>query len=110
MHPLTRIHRTYVAIKGFVIALGMILFGLAIGTLAVPLFRVGAAFADWSADIASASNIFAIICIVIALGAIGYGVSRIFEALPWITPTRVSNAPGRSRLASRTDLRKSRVI
>jgi uncharacterized membrane protein len=110
MHPLVRIHRAYVAFKAVVIALGMILLGAAVCAIAFVAIRLGMTFVDWNADFTAGTNLFAIICFVIALVAGGYGVSRCFEALPYVTPRRINRAPGQSRWARRDDLRRHRII
>jgi hypothetical protein len=39
-----------------------------------------------------------------------YGIDPVIEALPSLTPRQINEAPGRSRLASRDELRRGRVI
>jgi hypothetical protein len=110
MHPLGKIHRAYTAIKAAVIALVMIGFGAAVSLVAVPILRLGLAWFDWTGDFTSSWNVMAIALVILGLIAIGYGINKIFEALPWITPRRTSTAPGASRLANRRDLYRSRII
>ncbi len=38
------------------------------------------------------------------------GLRLFFENLPAVTPRRINEAPGRSRLATRAELRRGRVI
>jgi hypothetical protein len=56
------------------------------------------------------SNIFAAICFTVAFGLAAYGINKIFESLPGVTPRHINDAPGRSRLANRNEMRRSRIL
>jgi hypothetical protein len=48
---------------------------------------------------------------MLAVIALAYHViNTVVEALPGITPRRINTAPGRSRLATRDELRRSNVF
>lgn len=109
-HPLATIYGIFTAVKAAVVTLAMVLLGAACLYGALYVARAGLRLLDADGALFSFWNIAAVICLGIALGLGFYGVNRIFEALPGITPRRIGDAPGRSRFATPKDLRRDRII
>jgi hypothetical protein len=105
MHFLAKVYRVYTVLKSATIAIIKITFGLAICGSAAALFHIASYFISFD-QFDTPSVVVG--CIGLTIG--GYGLMKIFEALPGITPPRTSDAPGRSRLASRRDLRRSGIL
>jgi hypothetical protein len=110
MHPLAAIYRIWTATKAAVISLLMILLGAGVGYLGWHALRLGLSYFDWNRGITSGSNVIALLCVALALGLGAYGINKMFEAPPGITPRRITDAGGRSRLAKRSELRRDRII
>lgn len=104
MNFLRTVYRAYVTMKRVVIALAHICAGLAI--CAVALLLLGFGLSSNITEFPGAS--VAVIVVVIAVA--GFGLARVCEALPGILPAKTSDAPGKSRLATRRDLRRSGII
>lgn len=109
MHPLAKIHRIYTTAKVAAASVGKILSALGMSAVGLFVLLFGLAFADWHGGI-TFPNVVAVLCVGVALSLAGYSIDKIFEALPGITPRRINDAPGRSRLANRKDLRRGRII
>jgi hypothetical protein len=56
------------------------------------------------------TNIFAAVFFGVAIYMAIGGIAGVFNALPAITPRHISETPGRSRFASRDDLRRGGLI
>jgi hypothetical protein len=61
-------------------------------------------------DLNSISKIAAGLSMLAAIAIAYHGINTAVEALPSITPRRINSAPGRSRLATRDELRRSKVF
>ncbi|CCD97622.1 hypothetical protein [Bradyrhizobium sp. STM 3809] len=104
MNFLRAVFRIYVTVKRISIALAHMLLGLTICGASLLLIYIGLWFGMLQSSAAT------LVVVILALVVAGFGLSRICEALPGIIPARTSDAPGRSRLGTRDDLRRSGLI
>lgn len=104
MNFLRNVFRFYVTMKRVTVALARIFVGLLICAVALVLLGLGLFFNMTQFPGAT----LAVSMVVLAVA--GYGLAYICEALPGILPAKTSDAPGRSRLATNRDLRRSGVI
>jgi hypothetical protein len=100
VHVLGKVYRVYTTVKTGTIAILKIGFGLLICGAAAMVFRIASTFITWTDSLPISVFVIGIVLIIA-----GYGLMTIFEALPGIIPARLADEPGRSRLASRDDLR-----
>lgn len=107
LHPLGKLHRGYTTTRQVCHAIPRI----AAGTLLV--FAAGAVLA-WGFLFAlrhpQAWVIPLVVCGLVALIFVRKGLGLFFDNLPAVTPRRINEAPGHSRLADRAELRRGRVI
>jgi hypothetical protein len=109
MHPLMKWHRRYNAAKLALKSIPPILSGLIMWAMALFALLISFIASDWF-HLFSVWNAITAVCVLFALSLMLNGAELIFNALPGITPLRINNAPGKSRLATRADLKKARVI
>jgi len=110
MKALATLFSLYSVVKAAVIALTRISFGVTCLTIARwPFLSWGYAWLDIGGGF-GITNIVALTCLAIGGGLLLFGLSQLFEALPGITPRRITQAPGQSRFATRADLKRHHVI
>jgi hypothetical protein len=109
-HPLAVGYRAAVGIRNvfwLVVKLGWAWFCL---RLAWWPFKIALLLFSPHSSLTSMWNLAAGACVLAAV-VLGYhALNIVLEALPSITPRWISNAPGQSRLATRDELRRGRVI
>jgi hypothetical protein len=110
MHPLAIVYRIWTATKAAVISVVMILLGAGIAYVAWIALQLGLSWFDWNSELTAGSNLVALACLALAVAAGAYGVDKIFQALPGITPRRINEAGGHSRLANRKEKRRGGVV
>jgi hypothetical protein len=110
MHPFAKWHRLYVAVKLAAVSIPRILTGLVLWCMAVFALVVGLFSIEWGHELVTVGNGIAAVCFMFSLWFMARGANLIFEALPGVTPRRINDAGGRSRLANRKELRRGRVI
>jgi hypothetical protein len=107
MHRLERLHRAYIALKLAAASVPSILGGFVCWIFSIGLLGSGI----WLAAVVPEGGWLALaVCFVAAAYLAMHGAKLVFEALPGITPRRINDAPGRSRLARRDELRRGRII
>jgi hypothetical protein len=106
LHKLTA---GYIRFKLLLVAVPRIVAGLVAVALA-PVAAIIAIICFTSRDLFSLWNGAAIIAAAFAVYLAISGVEEVMSTLPTILKPRTSDAPGRSRLATRDDLRRSGII
>jgi hypothetical protein len=109
MHPFAKWFRFYTSLKLAAVSIPRILGGLVMWFMALFALVVGVICCD-TQQVLSVWNSIAAVCVLAAVSLIFNGTERVMNALPGITPMRISDAPGRSRFANRKDLRRHRII
>lgn len=105
MNFLRNVFYYYVTTRRVAAALVEISAGLMVCVAALVLLAVGAVLSimlEFPAAI--------ILVVIIAIWIAAHGFVRVCEALPGILPAKLSDAPGKSRLATRRDLRRAGII
>lgn len=110
-----RTYRTYRVILQAASSLLMIISALVSGVVGYFAAKIGWAFVHWQPhgswqDVVTVSNGIAVMLGYVSVRCVMRCVTGLFEALPGISPRVLPTGPGTSRLASRREQRRAKIL